>query len=94
MVAYRAPSALREFVKLRMDVEAVVQHVGLQTWDVLLIDLEGNWVREEVPSEAHAEALCRELGVRMHRGWDDPRMARRMNARDHWNRPGGEKRAL
>jgi hypothetical protein len=30
----------------------------------------------------------------MHRGWDEPRMARRVNARDHWNRPGGQRRAL
>ena len=29
-----------------------------------------------------------------HDGWDDERMARRMNKRDHWNVPGGQKRAL
>jgi hypothetical protein len=33
------------------------------------------------------------LGIRMHRGWDDPRMTRRMNARDHWNSPDGQRRA-
>ena len=37
---------------------------------------------------------CRELGIRLHHGWDDPRMARRMQARDHWNTPEGQRRAL
>jgi hypothetical protein len=93
-MAVRVSTALREFVKLTPEVEAVVQHVGLRTWDLVLIDVEGNWVRDEFPSEEHAEAACRELGVRMHRGWEDPRMARRMNRRDHWNRPGGQRRGL
>jgi hypothetical protein len=90
----RAPNALRDFAKMHPEIEAVLQHVGLRTWDLVLIDLEGNWVRDEFESEDAAEAVCRELGVRMHRGWDEPRMARRMNARDHWNRPGGQRRAL
>lgn len=90
----RAPNGLREFAKLHREVEAVVQHVGLRTWDLVLIDVEGFWVRDEFGSEEAAEATCRELGIRLHRGWDDPRMARRMNARDHWNRPGGQRRAL
>ena len=81
-------------MKLHEDVEGVLQHVGLRTWDLVLIDVEGNWTREEFPTGEHAEAACRELGIRMHRGWDDPRMARRMNKRDHWNRPGGQRRAL
>ena len=93
-MAVRAPTALREFVKLRPEVEAVLQHVGRQTWDLVLVDVEGNWVREVFESEAAAEAVCRDLGIRMHRGWSDPRMARRMRRRDHWNAPGGQRRAL
>ena len=93
-MAVGASSTLREFVKLRPEVEAVVQHVGLRTWDLVLIDVEGNWVRDEFLSKEHAEAACRELGIRMHRGWDEPRMVRRMARRDHWNRPGGQRRAL
>lgn len=89
-----ASGRLRGFAKLRPEVEAVLQHMGRQTWDLLLIDVEGNWVRDVVASEEAAEAICRELGLRLHRGWDDPRMARRMGARDHWNRPGGQRRAL
>ena len=90
----RAPNGLRDFAKLHREVEGVLQHVGLRTWDLVLIDVEGLWVRDEFASEEDAEASCLELGIRMHRGWDDPRMARRMNARDHWNAPGGQRRAL
>jgi hypothetical protein len=90
----RAPNGLRDFAKLHREVEGVLQHVGLRTWDLVLVDLNGLWVRDEFASEGDAEAACRELGIRMHRGWDDPRMARRMNARDHWNTPDGQRRAL
>lgn len=90
----RAPNSLRDFVKLHREVEAVLQHVGLRTWDLLLVDVEGLWVRDEFESEEAAEATGRELGIRVHRGWDDPRMARRLSSRDHWNRPGGQRRAL
>ena len=89
----RAPHALREFAKLRPEVEAVIQHVGRRTWDLVLVDLTGLWVRDEFESEQAAEAVCLELGIRPHRGWDDPRLARRMNARDHWNTPDGQRRA-
>jgi hypothetical protein len=90
----RAPNALRDFVKLRPEVEAVLQHVGLRTWDLVLIDTTGLWVRDEFESEEAAEAACRELGIRLHRGWDDPRLERRMSARDHWNTSDGQRRAL
>lgn len=90
----RAPNGLRDFAKLHREVEGVLQHVGLRTWDLVLIDVTGLWVRDEFASEDDAEATCRELGIRMHRGWDDPRMARRMGARDHWNGPDGQRRAL
>ena len=90
----RAPSALRDFAKLHPEVEAVLQHVGRRTWDLLLVDVEGNWVRDEFESEEAAEATCSELGIAIHRGWADPRITRRMNARDHWNDPGGQRRAL
>jgi hypothetical protein len=89
----RAPSVLREFAKLHPEVEAVLQHVGVRTWDLVLIDVTGLWVRDVFESEEAAASTCRELGIRLHRGWDDPRMARRMNARDHWNSPDGQRRA-
>jgi hypothetical protein len=89
-----APNRLRDFVIRRPDVEAVVQHVGLRTWDLLLIDLTGRWIREEVHSQEEAEEVCRDLGVRLTRGWPEPRLARRMGARNHWNTPDGQRRAL
>ena len=89
----RAPSALREFAKLHREVEAVLQHVGLGTWDLVLIDVTGLWVRDEFETPEAAEATCRELGVRIHRDWDDPRIARRMNGRDHWSTLDGQRRA-
>ena len=90
----RAPGRLFDFVKLHPEVEAVLQNVGRETWDLLLIDVDGTWVRAEFDSDEAAEAACRDLDVRLHRDWSDPRMVRRMNARDHWNTPGGQRRAL
>jgi hypothetical protein len=79
---------------LRPEVEAVVQHVGLRTWDLVLIDVTGLWVRDEFETEDQVEAVCRKLGIRLHRGWGDPRLVRRMSARDNWNTPDGQRRAL
>jgi hypothetical protein len=89
----RTPGELRTFQLTRPDVEAVVQRCGLNTCDLLLIDLDGNWTRWVFPSEEVAAAVAQDLGVPLHRGWND-RMVKRMNKRDHWNRPGGQRRAL
>ena len=94
MAAPRSPSALREFVKLRPEVEAVVQHVGVRTWDLVLVDATGLWVRDEFESREAAEAACRELAIRLHDGWEDARLVRRMGARNHWTSPDGQRRAL
>jgi hypothetical protein len=90
----RVPAELRKFAVLRPDVEAVLQRCGIDTFDLLLIDLDGNWTRWVFPSGDEAEAVARRLEIPLHHGWDDERMARRMNKRDHWNEPGGQKRAL
>jgi hypothetical protein len=87
------PWTLREFASLRPEVEGVVQHVGLSTWDLLLVDVTGLWVREEFPSRQAAEEACGAMGIRAHDGWDEPRLARRMNLRDHWNTADGQRRA-
>jgi hypothetical protein len=89
-----ASSEFRQFAMLGNDVEAVIQRVGRATWDCLLIDVEGNWRRAVFPSREEAEEACRSLDVRFHHGWDDPRMAQRMNRRDHWGDPDGQRRAL
>jgi hypothetical protein len=90
----RVPYHLAEFVKLHRQVEAVIQHVGLQTWDLLLVDVTGLWDRDEFPTKEAAEAACRTLRIRVHQGWDEPRLVRRMNGRDHWSSPDGQRRAL
>ena len=84
---------LKRFVALRTDVEAVLQRCGLRTYDLVLVDPEGNWTRWVFTSEEAATTAADDLGVPLHRGWDE-RMARRMNRRDHWNEPSGQKRAL
>jgi len=90
----KVPYHLTEFVKLHRQVEGVVQHVGLETWDLLLIDVSGLWDRDEFPSEEAAKGAAAHLGVPAHDGWEDPRLARRLNARDQWNSPDGQRRAL
>ena len=86
------PWSLREFTALRPEVEGVVQHVGRATWDLLLVDLTGLWVREEFGSREAAEDACRALGIPSHDGWNEPRLSRRMNRRDHWDTPDGQRR--
>jgi hypothetical protein len=93
-VRVRVPAEVRKFAILRPDVEAVLQRCGIDTFDLVLIDLDGNWTRWVFPSQEAAEAAARELEMPLHHGWDDDRMAKRMNKRDHWNVPGGQKRAL
>lgn len=90
----RASGRLYDFAKLRPEAEAVLQHVGRRTWDLVVIDVDGTWVRDAFDSAEEGEAAAAELGVRVHRGWGEPRMSRRMNGRDHWGRSGGQRRAL
>jgi hypothetical protein len=91
-VGLKIPSDVRDFVKLRLDVEAVVQRIGRETWDLVVIDPEGLWTRAVFPSREEALAAARDLGVPVHEGWTD-RMAQRMSRRDHWGVPGGQRRA-
>lgn len=93
-MAVKLPGDFREFAMLRQDVEAVIQRCGLNTFDCVLIDVDGNWTRAVFPSKEVAEEACRDLEIRVHEGWDEPRMAQRMNRRDHWGEPGGQRRAL
>ncbi len=94
MSAPRTPSDLRRFAQLRPDVEAVLQRCGLDTFDLLLVDLDGTWTRGVFTSEEVALAVAEDLGVPVHRGWDDERMARRFNKNDPWNTSLGTRRAL
>jgi hypothetical protein len=93
-VAVIVPTELRRFVQLRSDVEAIVQRSGRETFDLLLVDLNGVWTRGVFTSQEMAEAVVDRLGVPLHHGWDDERMARRFNKNDPWNTPLGTRRAL
>lgn len=93
-VAIKIPDDFRRLAMLGTDAEAVIQRCGLNTFDCLLIDVDGNWTRAVFPSQESAEEACREVGVRYHLGWEDARMVQRMNRRDHWGEPGGQRRAL
>ncbi|MEP7059846.1 MAG: hypothetical protein ABI828_03870 [Actinomycetota bacterium] len=88
------PSRLYEFAKFHPEAEGVIQHVGRDTWDLLLIDHTGLWIRNEFASAEAATDACRRLKLRFTEGWNDPRMARWMNSRDHWASADGQRRAL
>ncbi len=94
MARPRTPTELRRFALFHRDVEAVLQRCGKDTFDLLLVDLDGNWTRWVFPSPEAAESVAGDLQIPLHHGWDDDRMAKRMNKRDHWNEPGGQRRAL
>ena len=89
-----APARLRRFAMLHQQVEGVVQRCGRETFDVLLVDVQGNWERAVVASVEDARGMGRDLGVRLRDGWNDARLARRMNGRDHWTGSGGQRRAV
>ena len=93
MVSVRTPAELRKFVWMHSDVEAVLQRSGVDTYDLVLIDVDGNWTRWVFTSEQIAETVADRLDIPLHREWDE-RMVKRMNKRDHWNEPGGQRRAL
>ncbi len=92
-MALRIPPDVARFAKLNLDVEVVVQRIGRDTWDLVLIDPSGNWTRAIFPSKEQALAAAEFLGTPVHEGWDE-RMSQRMNRRDHWGQPGGQRRAL
>lgn len=84
---------LRQFSALRQDVEAVLQRCGRDTWELVLIDLEGEWTMAVFTSEEEATAAAAQLEVPLHRGWDEDRLAQRMSRHDPW-RTRGIRRAL
>lgn len=93
-MAVKVRPEFRHFAMVADDPEALIQRIGRDTWDCVLIDVSGTWVREVFPSQEAAEEACRELGLRYRVGWEDQRLAQRMNRRDHWVEPGGQHRAI
>jgi hypothetical protein len=94
MTALKVPAELRRFAAGHDAVDAVIQRIGLDTWDLLLVDGEGNWTRAVYLTKEQCQEVAEQLGVTVHDGWDDEGIAKRMNRRDHWNEPGGQRRAL
>jgi len=92
-VSQRIPEDVRKFVAGR-DVDGVVQHIGLDTWDLLLIDADGDWTRMVTTTKEAAEAAAKELGATVHDGWDSDELAKRMNRHDDWAAPGSRHRAV
>jgi hypothetical protein len=87
------PADLVNFAKVRVGVEAVLQRIGRDTYDLVLADPDGNWTRGVFASEEAARDAAHFLEVPLHEGWDE-RMSQRLNRRDHWGEPGGQKRAI
>lgn len=71
----------------------MLQRCGIDTYDLVLVDLDGNWTRWVFASEEAAVEAAEALDIPIHRGWDE-RMNRRMNVRDHWADPDGQRRGL
>ena len=88
-----APLELRRFVQLHEEPEGVINRIGRGTWDLVVVDVNGNWERAVFATDAETETACRELGIPANRGWD-ARLSRRMNALDAWATPGAKHRAL
>lgn len=88
------PEKLERFARLGNDVIGVLQRVGAGTYDLLLIDAEGNWERAVVPTEAAARDFCEATQTPLHDGWDDPAIAQRVNSLDAWAGDGAKRRAI
>lgn len=87
------PPEFRRFAA-REGVEAVIQRLGAATYDVVLVDTEGNWTRAVVASEAEARSACADLRVdAVHDGWPSE-VSQRVNELDTWATPGAKRRAL
>ena len=92
-MAANIPPDVREFAKLRMDVEGFVQRCGRRTFELILVDGRGDWTFAVYESDEEARRAAGLLGVRMREGWD-PRMVQRVNRQDVWSDPDGIRRAL
>ena len=84
---------IRRFAKGRAGIEAVVQRIGHETWDLVVVDGDGAWDRWVFDSQAGARAAAEAAGASAHDGWTDE-LAQRVTHRDEWRTPGGTRRAL
>ena len=60
-----------EFVKTREDVEAVIERIGYHTTQVILVAVNGEWLRFVVSSPEIAQRIAKGLKVEAHEGWPE-----------------------
>jgi len=87
------PKDLRRFAESRSGVEAVIQRVGRDTVELILVDEVGDWAPEIFASEEQATSAARALGVPVHDGWTEG-LSLRVGNRNAWTAPDGKRRAL
>jgi hypothetical protein len=83
----------RRFAASRGGVDAVIQRIGRDTWDLILIAADGAWDRWVCGSDAEARGAAEAAGASVHEGWTDE-LSQRLTRRDEWRAPGGTRRAL
>ena len=88
------PASFEHFARKAKDVEAVLQRIGAGTYDLILIDADGNWERAVLATDEAARAFCERVQLPVHDGWDDPALAQRVNSLDAWATPGAKRRAI
>ena len=93
MTGSRQADEARHFAEAHRPVDAVVQRIGRDTWDLILIDGEGAWDRWVFESEDAASNAARRAGAEVHEGWTDE-LSQRVTRRDEWGTAGGTRRAL
>ncbi len=82
------------FARNAQDVKGVLQRIGAGTYDLILIDGDGNWERAVLTGEEAARSFCGSRDIPLHDGWDDPDLVRRVNSLDAWATPGAKRRAI
>jgi hypothetical protein len=87
------PRDLRGFAEGRSGVEAVIQRIGKDTVELILVDADGEWAPGVFGSDELAQAAAGALGVDVHQGWTEE-LSKRVNDRDAWKAPGAKRRAL
>jgi hypothetical protein len=83
----------KRFAATRSEVDAVVQRIGHDTWDLILIDADGAWDRWVFSSRDEASAAGEAAGASVHDGWTDE-LSQRVTRRDEWRAADGTRRAL
>jgi hypothetical protein len=93
MAGDRQTDEVRRFAEAHRPVDAVVQRIGRDTWDLILIDGDGAWDRWVFASQEGAADAAQQAGAEVTDGWTDT-LSQRVTRRDEWGTAGGTRRAL